>query len=41
MCNANETRTCGTNEWCTGPSSEDSAIEFNDTEKFCTKGRII
>ena len=40
LCSENKTRTCGIDEWCTGPATEDSAVTFLGAEKFCSKGRI-
>ena len=42
MCDTNgiykETFTCGTDEWCTGPATQDSAITLANTNLLCERG---
>ena len=42
MCDSNgifnETMSCGSDEWCTGPSTNESAIALSGTDMICTKG---
>ena len=45
MCKSNgvfkETTNCSSEEWCTGPSTEDLAIPLLNTDQLCTKGSNV